>query len=539
MDRARAGRGFKFSRQRDQQPVTEGAQAGNRAGAWAQQPWVLFAGVVLVGIVLRLVHHAYMQANDPFYDVLWPGGDNFLWDRWAMEIAQTFWLDRERVPFWQGPLYPYALGFVYLRFGHDFTAAVMSQHVLGAIAAGLVADIGRRAFSPGVGLLAGLGAAAAPAFLLFEGEILSDSLILFMNVLFLWSLLLAAERDRRRHWAASGLILGLGCLARPNAILMIPLALAWCAWTTRHARLPRLALVATGVALCILPVTAINTFFGGQFALITTNGPMNLYIGNSHDARGDYSRSESYRAIMEASDEHEHEIAWSGHLRASLSEHPMALPRNLLWKARLFWQRTEIPHNVSFVIKRDFSPLLRTPLTWAWLLPLGVTGIVLALAAPASGEERARRLLLVGFLLIYAASIILVFVLGRFRLPALAVVMPFAAYAVLQMTHWLDAWRTGRRRDGYRLAAALSACGLIALSMLPPRSMPPARWNDYYNLGGAHETKGNFEAAAAAYDAALRLEPGAAALEAARDAALERAASARERPTNPWPPRVD
>jgi len=484
------------------------------------RPWAIAIGVMLVAVVIRLVHHAYMQAHDPFYDVLWAGGDNYLFDRWAMEIAQALWLRPERVPFWQGPLYPYVLGLVYLRFGHDFTAAVMAQHLLGALTAVLVADTARRVFSTRAAWLAGLGAAACPMFLLYEGEILSDSLILFCNVALIWALIRASDKDRRRDWSLAGAALGVACLARPNALLMLPLMLAWGAWAARDRRTPKLALLALSTAACIAPATLANTLLGGQFVLISTNGPMNLYIGNSHDARGDYSRSESFREIAQASELHEHDIDWMPHLIASIREHPSSLPRNIAWKARLFWQRMEIPHNVSFVIKRDFSPLLQSPLTWAWLAPLGIVGAVLAFWPRARGLTEKQRALLLGYLLVYAASIVLVFVLARFRMPALAILIIFAAHAVDRMVTWLEAWRSGGHRAVYPLAAAVAAWAILAASMSAPAGIEEARWNDFYNLGGAYEEQGRYGDAAASYEEALRLMPGAAGLVAARDRAL-------------------
>ena len=495
-------------------------QTGNRLAAWLGRPWAPAAVVFVVALILRVIHHAYMQSNDPFYGVLWPGGDNFVWDRWASEIAQAQWLSPERTPFWQGPLYPYGLGMVYLRFGHSYTAAVVAQHLLGAITAALVTDTARHIFSRRAALLAGLGAAACPLFLLFEGEILSDSFILFWNAALIWAVVRASDRDRVRDWCLAGVLLGLACLARPNAILMLPVLAVWCAWVAPSRRLPKAAALVVCAAACIAPATLANTLVGGKFALITVNGPMNLYIGNSHDARGDYSRSESFREIAAASDLHEHDIDWTAHLRASIREHPLSLPRNMAWKARLYWQRMEIPHNVSFAIKREFSPLLQLPLTWAWIAPLGVVGIALAFWPRVRGMSEKRRMLLVGYLLLYTASIILVFVLARFRMPALAILLIFAAHAIDRMMEWLIAWRTGRQRAAYPLLAALVAYGALAASMAPPSSMEAIRWNDYYNLGGAYEEKGRYAEAAAAYDAALELVPDAPAIVLARERVL-------------------
>ena len=65
--------------------------------------WLLFAAALAV----RLIHHEFMRAGSPLYGHMLPGGDDHTFDRWALEISQTFWLGWRRLPFWQGPLYPY------------------------------------------------------------------------------------------------------------------------------------------------------------------------------------------------------------------------------------------------------------------------------------------------------------------------------------------------------------------------------------------------------------------------------------------------
>ena len=60
--------------------------------------WTLFA----LAIAVRLAHHAIMWRADPLYGVLLSGADNHTFDRWALEISQTFWLGWDRIPFLHG-----------------------------------------------------------------------------------------------------------------------------------------------------------------------------------------------------------------------------------------------------------------------------------------------------------------------------------------------------------------------------------------------------------------------------------------------------
>lgn len=481
--------------------------------------------ILAIALVVRLIHHVYMSQNDPLYGVLYPGGDNHSFDRWALEISQTFWLGYDRIPFFHGPLYPYFLGMVYLRFGHSYDAAVRCQHVLGAMTVVLIFHLGRRVFGKSTGWVAGLAAAFCPLFLLFEGEILSDSLVLFVNLAMLCLLIEAGRKRTTGLWALAGATMGLAVLGRPNMLLFIPVAALWCWIVQRRTLRPARPLLVFLAATCltIAPATLANYLVGGKWHLVTYSGPVNLYIGNAHDATGVFATPPSMKEIIRKEGKPDRDIDWSRHLAESIRQHPTSLPRNLWKKARLFWQSGENAHNVCFYLKRRFSPFLKIPLVFGVVAPLGLIGLVMALL-----QEKRRRtangaLLLAAYVAVYAASIILVFVLSRLRLPALAVLMIFASHVLVEtVSRAIAAWRARRRPQACALAASLLIAWLaLGLALQSRDTSLMIRWNDHYNLAGAYEAQGRFEEAVLEYDEAIRLAPTIAALRSARQQAAK------------------
>lgn len=502
-------------------------------------------GIFALALAVRLAHFWFMRENDPLFDVLLRGGDNHGYHRWALEIAQTFWLGWDRLPFTQGPLYPYFLGMALLRFGSSYATAVLVHHVLGAGTCVLLFSLARRVFGDFEAWIAALLAVFCPLFLLYEGEILAETLVVFVNVaalrLLLWAHsrqaastgtgLSKAERffgdDARtlpgkqpRFWwryLAAGFVLGLCVLGRPNALLFVPVAAFWIvtaspAW---RAGVAAACLVLLGTALAIAPATAANYFGGGEFVLVSKNGSWNLYIGNAFDASGTYERPPSMWKVVFDENANEADINWTPHLVASLREHPSSLPRLLWTKTRLFWQSGEVPHIANFYLKREFSPFLRIPLAFGVIAPLGIVGIVLTFLSKAHRRWRDDAVLLLLYLAVYSASIILVFVLSRLRLPALAVLLVFAAAALAAalrgagyMTHAL------RKRD-FRGALAFAAVPLVilvgwaalgfALHSRDDRLL--VRWADHYNLATGYEIKGRPAEALAQYEAAIARAP--------------------------------
>ncbi|HQN00397.1 MAG TPA: glycosyltransferase family 39 protein, partial [Candidatus Hydrogenedentes bacterium] len=140
-------------------PSESGITGISRMFSRAAAPyWIMFA----IALGIRIVHQLLVSRADSMYGFLLQGGDNYTYDRWANEIAQQFWLGWDRIPFFHGPLYPYFLSLIYLRFGHHHDPAAWTQRLLGAVSVVLIFYLARRIFGKKAGWLAGLAAALCP-----------------------------------------------------------------------------------------------------------------------------------------------------------------------------------------------------------------------------------------------------------------------------------------------------------------------------------------------------------------------------------------
>lgn len=481
--------------------------------------WAIF----MIALLVRVADQYFMSAHAPTYGMLWP--DSHVYDRWAREISQTFWLGWDRIPFPHGPLYPYFLGVLYLRFGPGIGVAAWSQRLLGALTVVLVFWLGRRVFGRRAGWFAGLGAAVCPLFLLYESEILVETLVLFLHVAALCLFTMAAARSTLRWWAAAGAALGLCCLARPNALLLLPPLALWALLIApeRGCRrlLPALVMVLTTAAV-ISPAPILNSTVGGRFYLISSTGAYNLYIGNAPDTQGIFASTPSTFAIREQEGKPDEDIDWRRRLRDALLHEPMALPRALWLKTKLFWQSGEIPSGPNYYLQRSYSPLLRLPLRWAVVAPLGLLGIVLSYMQRPVRQADDPRLLLAGWLFVFTASIVMVFVMGRLRLPALAILFLFAGYALADLSRRAQAVWAARRggRAQPRLwpaALLLILWPLLGLGLRTQDTTLLLGWNDHFNLGRAYESREQWEEALKQYELALTMAPDVEMLQELRE----------------------
>ncbi|HXK22992.1 MAG TPA: glycosyltransferase family 39 protein [Myxococcota bacterium] len=480
----------------------------------AAELWMLGA-IVAVAFGLRAWVLRDLALHDPFFDS--PSVDELMYHQWAASIARGEGLGGQ--VFLNGPAYPCFLAAIYRIFGPSLLAAKAVQSALGVLDCVLVWALGRRLFTPAIGLgAAGILAVYEqalfyPATLLLEGA--QNTLVLGM----LWLCVRAQESGRPGRWAAAGACTGLAALARPTAL---GFALGMTVWAALRpgvglrARGAAALAYALGVAAAVAPATAYNARVGGDLVLVTYAGGMNLYIGNNPAARGEFDvppivptaladDPEEQRQVFAALAERargrslapsEVSAYWAGRALEFVREQPLAWLRLMARKVELSLNAYE-PWNVrSLTLAREASAALRLP-----LLGFGSIAPFAALGLWATRRARARLVPLYAWLATVWLTLWVFFVLSRYRVSAVPVLALFAAAGVAAA---LEALRRRRARAIAGVAIALAA---LALAM----NWPIARENlgiAWYNLANRYRDRGEYDRAIEAYQRALRGVPG-------------------------------
>lgn len=330
---------------------------------------------------------------------------------WAKRLAAGDWIGTG--VFGQGPLYAYFLGLVFKVLGTGLLAPRLIQIVVGAATCVLIQRIGRQAFSPLTGLVAGLTAAVYAPFLLHDVMLGGELFAVFFICAVVYQLL-AADGSQRGLLATAGVCLGLAALVRDALILLAPVTALWLMidpWlrgkmTGGRARegLGRVGALAIGLMLVVVPVAVRNYNVSGETVLLTTGG------------------AEIVRTADSA----------------------MPVSRRLL----VFLNRQELPDHLDYLRHRSQLPILRLPLpTWGWAAPAALAGLILSLTR----WREALILYLIGGGYIATA---LLFNLGGYRMPVVPLMILFAGYGVVEI-----ATAVARRRF---VRAALGAVALLA-----------------------------------------------------------------------------
>ena len=192
-------------------------------------------------------------------------------------------------PYFVSPFYIYFLA-AGLAVFESFTAVRVLQVALGTIAVASVFFSANAWFGPRAAWCAVVLAAATGLFTFYETVIIQSSIdaVLAAGAL---ALVTAGLRGTRAPWPATtalvlaGVLFGFGILNRPNMFFGV-LAVMLAAMVMRRWRAA--ALLAAGIGFGLAPVMVRNAAVTGDWSLASSQGGLNLYIGNHAGATGFY-----------------------------------------------------------------------------------------------------------------------------------------------------------------------------------------------------------------------------------------------------------
>lgn len=479
---------------------------------WYRAPVTHFVVVTALALLPRLCYLVEIRSW-PFF--LFPVLDSRTQWKWAGILLETHLIGNPEVTA-KAPLYSYFLAFCRWLSAtpeQGLFAAHLLQLILGAVTCGLVYLIGRKVFSPVVGLLAGIMLAGYSPGLYRDGQLLDTALATFLLVTFTLLLLRAFDQPQlTAEWIGAGIALGLLGVTRPNMLLLVVPAIGAMWWWLRREVEGRTIgrAVVVLLAFVVLPTaltTARNYLITGRFLPSSTMGGINLYTGNNLHSDG-YSPIPSglawertwYQAgAAGATSNVAMDHYWRGQAFRFWREHPgkaMALYGRKLY---LFWIAHEIPNNVSYDWgRRHAKALRRLPLTFALVAPLGLLGMALG------GGRNRRAWLLFLNVICQLLALAVFFVAGRYRMPAVPLLCVFAGYALVEGARLI---RGRRYRTLVASLAGLIVAGVIVNSDLYRVEAQGRANRDYYYLAQSYQMAERYEDAAQALRQAVAQHP--------------------------------
>ncbi|MCX7705925.1 MAG: glycosyltransferase family 39 protein [bacterium] len=375
---------------------------------------IVISTILVLGFLLRLFTLIQLSST-PFYNpVLMDKHDQKTFHSWAQSIMKhPVYVDGDA--FYMAPLYAYFLALLYTISGSSIFFAGFFQALMDTLTIFIIYLLGKKVKDEETGIIAAFLYAFYQTIILYSVTILSDGLITFLNILFIFTLYIALEKKKFVAWFLCGIVFGFAALAKPTILAFVPFIIVglwlWpykeiiipCSSETRLVQLFKVLLLGgMGCAMIILPVTLRNFAVSGKLVLICTNGPVNWQIGNSSDSTGLFFYPQ-------------------GNLL-----HPTQLDFWILLfrKFILFFNSYEWPQNLSIYIARDIIPALKFGFVkFGFITSLGVIGILLA-------AKNRKNFLFVSFTIVQIMWVILFFITDRYRFPAVACLTVTAAFLI-------------------------------------------------------------------------------------------------------------
>ena len=183
------------------------------------------------------------------------------------------------------PLYPLFLAVFDPLTGDGWQVARLAQAVLGTITVALIGLLGWRVFNRRVGLVAMALAAVFPPFIVLTGTLMSENLLLPLELGALLALLQHLRSEHSYRWAVvAGILCGLGMLTRPNAVvLLLAMAIGILSVRPRPWRAATVLVVAAAIVYAPWPVR--NALTVNEFVPVATElGLVATSTYNDHSA---------------------------------------------------------------------------------------------------------------------------------------------------------------------------------------------------------------------------------------------------------------
>lgn len=268
-----------------------------------------------------------------------------------------------------------------------FLGVAVMNLIMGTASVGLTIHLGRKWFSPRVGVVAGLLLALWPSQVQFTTVLASETPMIF----FMLMALAAWFADRPGpllRGILAGAFLAAASYMRPTALLL-PVVIGFSELVRRPRRLKTLggvaAMIAATLAL-ILPWSLRNHRVFGQFVLISTNGGANFWMGNNPEATGFY-QSPPWEGFASEVDR---DRALRGQALTYIRQDPLAFVKRTIVKAvrlheresiNVVWNRPGLERRLAFLEPRVrdraiFGVKLLSNIYWWAMLTLALVGVI-------------------------------------------------------------------------------------------------------------------------------------------------------------------
>ncbi len=503
----------------------------NGPAARALRPEILLLGAFILALCVRMLYINQIASTPLLHGLAL---DSKEYDSLSIEILKGNFTHQDFV--YLNAFYPFFLASIYSVFGHSPLAAALVQAIVDALSCVLIYYVSLRVFSRTVALIAAFTYAFYGIAIFYTGILLGTTVVIFLTLLLVASLLFAKQKSRPTLFCISGVVFGLLVLARSNLILFFLVILPWFFSAVKKeiglAKTVRgFGLFSLGFLLITSAISVRNYAIDKRLSPFSVQGGINFYIGNNPKATGRFMSPEGVsvtpvrqvktsirsaeQAVGSALTPSEASRYWLVQGLRFIRDNPVDAIILYAKKFGLFWRKEEIPLNINYYLSRNLAPLFQFPfVSFGIVAPLAVLGIVLC------ARRRDDVLFITLIIMTSMVSVIVFFVAARYRMCAVPFLIMFSSFAIHGLVQMM-------RAKEFRRLFVLSGF-LVALSvginfgfddLMEAESVSKLH---YRNLGLAYMREGRLDLAVAQLERALSFDPTFAEAHSSLGFALQR-----------------
>ncbi len=443
---------------------------------------ITLGGVLLTAAFLRFWYLIELQGNPlPYFVTQHSTFDEYRFMSLALEFVRGNWLGSHAT--FYSPGYSYLIAALFTFFPQTINTVFIFQILLGLMAVYILYRSACLLFEDrAVGLVSAAIAAVYAPFIFYECQVLRSCVITYSSLFGFYFLLRGWKKGRMKDLLCAGGMMGLSTVVQPNALpLFIVPGLVVGKSRRNQGRIRGVLLFLLGMAILVLPLMLRNLAVGGEF-VISSQGLEVFWQGNAPDSSGvGLGGLETEKTLLEES---QGSIAKAAKI---FLEHIRLYPKQYLDlysnKIKMFFNGYEIPQGLNFDLFREKTMALKIGLDFSLIGPFALLGLFLM-----AGRYDGSRWLY-GFSAILSLSVILVHVLGRYRIPSVPYFILAAGYASVWLFYQ---WRAKRWRA---LFFAFCFLGFLGFWMRPDQKIIERymgyriRSIDYGNLASAYRSQ--------------------------------------------------
>ena len=398
--------------------------------------------ISVVAFLLRLLlgYTLYNNQSPHIHSPL-KGTDMRTYLRFARIFSEGKWEDAY---YFQPLYYTWFLGFIFKIFGPSVLVVIWIQSLLGGLTVYLCGILGGRVGGKKVGILAALCLCFYRNHIMYSPYALIATLQTFLITLCFYLFFRFLQKGNTKTLILAGLTTGLSILARGNCLLVLPVMIIWIIVKYKNTKKEMVKLV------CLLLITAYsvqmpfsihNYNLMGEWTGPATAGDVALANGNNPQAPPGTDEGTAYidntdalKYWHELKDREVKPISLKSSVIDWVINDPMSWIELKFRTVLLFFSNKECYNNTSYNITSKYAPWFKAP-----FLTFGFFGALYLCSLFSKFNLKKFRFTPSNFLLVsslvYVLSIIIFYMMSRYRLPIVPIMIVLGLNYLIRFIH--------------------------------------------------------------------------------------------------------